>query len=137
LRVAGVQAGGVGEGDGDPEPGQLVQDQHLVGVGTGQPVRGQAADHLEQPGLGGIAQRIQPGPVQPGPGMPVVAVLPGRLVAGGGQPVAQRLQLGADGAPLGLPLGGHPRVDRGLDDHLPISCAAGTAGAAAASSRNW
>ena len=85
-----VQAGGVGEGDGDPEAGQLVQDQHLVGVGAGEPVRGQAPDHLEQPGLGGVAQRVQPGPVQPGPGMPVVAVLAGQLVAGGGQVRAQR-----------------------------------------------
>ena len=60
------------------ETGQLVQDEHLVGVGAGEPVRGQAPDHLEQPGLGRVAQRVQAGPVQPGPGAPVVAVLAGR-----------------------------------------------------------
>ena len=91
LRVVRVQAGGVGEGHPDAEAGQLVQDEHLVGVGAGEPVRGQAPDHLEQPGLGGVAQRVQAGPVQPGAGVPVVEVLAGQLVPGRGQVRAQRL----------------------------------------------
>ena len=99
LRVVLVQAGGVGEPHGDPEAGQLVQDEHLVGVGAGEPVRGQAPDHLEQPGLGGVAQRVQPGPVQPGPGVPVVAVLGGQLVPGRGQVRAQRLAPGSRSCP--------------------------------------
>ena len=99
LRVVGVQAGGVGEPDGDAEAGQFVKDEHLVGVGAGQPVRGQAPDHLEQPGLGRVPERVQPGPVQPGPGVPVVAVLGGSLVPGRGHVRAQRLDLGADRAP--------------------------------------
>jgi hypothetical protein len=72
LRVVGVEVGGVGETDGHPESGQLVEDQHLVGVGTSQPVRRQAVDRLEQPSLGGVAQGVEPGPVQPGAGQSVV-----------------------------------------------------------------
>ena len=67
-----------------PKPGQLVEDQHLVGVGAGQPVRREAPHRLEQPALGGVAQRVQPGPVQPGTGVAVVDVLTDQLVPGGG-----------------------------------------------------
>ena len=137
LRVVLVQAGGVGEGHPHAEAGQLVQDEHLVGVGAGEPVRGQAPDHLEQPGLGGVAQRVQPGPVQPGPGAPVVAVLAGQLVPGRGQVRAQRLDLGADRAPLGLALGGDPGVDRGFHEDPSIAAGPAAASASAASSRNW
>ena len=137
LRVVLVQAGGVGEPDGDAEAGQFIQDEHLVGVGAGQPVRGQAPDHLEQPGLGRVAQRVQPGPVQPGPGVPVVAVLPGELVPGRGHVRAQRLDLGADRAPLGLPLGGHPGVEGGLHDQPCLTWPPGAASTPAVPSRNW
>ena len=132
LRVVLVQAGAVGEPHAHPEAGQLVEDEHLVGGGTGEPVRGQAPGHLEQPGLGGVPHLVQPGPVQPGPGVPVVAVLAGQFVPGGGHVRAQRLHLGADRAPLGLPLGGHPGIDHGLHDHpsitWPPSAAAGGRG---------
>jgi hypothetical protein len=137
LRVVLVQAGSVGEPHAHPEAGQLIEDEHLVGVGAGEPVRRQAIDHLEQPGLGCITQRVQPRPVQPGPGAPVVAVLARQLVACRGDVRAQRLHLGADRAPLGLALGGHPGIDRGLHDHPSIAWLPAAAGVPAASSRNW
>jgi hypothetical protein len=136
LRVVLVEAGGVGEPHAYPEAGQLVEDEHLVGVGTGEPVRGQAPNHLEQPGLGGVPQRVQPGPVQPGPGVPVVAVLAGQFVPGRGNVRAQRLHLGADRAPLGLPLRGHPGIDHGLHDHPSLTWPPAAASAPAAPSRN-
>ena len=136
LRVVLVQAGGIGEPHAHPEAGQLVEDEHLVGVGPGEPVRGQAPDHLEQPGLGGVTHLVQPGPVQPCPGVPVVAVLAGQLVACRGHVHAQRLHLGADRAPLGLPFGGHPGIDHGLHDHPSLTWPAGAASAPAAPSRN-
>ncbi len=112
LRVGVVQAGRVGEPHGHAEAGHLIEDEHLAGVGAGEPVRGQAPHDLEQPGLGRVAQRVQAGPVQPRPGVPVVAVLAGDLVACCGDVRAQCLDLGADRAPLGLALGGNPGVDR-------------------------
>ena len=39
LRVVGGQPRRVGEGDGHPEAVQLVEHQHLIGVGAGEPVR--------------------------------------------------------------------------------------------------
>jgi hypothetical protein len=137
LRVVLVQAGGVGEGHPHAEAGQLIQDERLVGVGAGEPVRGQAPDRLEQPGLGGVAQRVQPGPVQPCSGASVVAVFPGRLVPGRGQVRAQRFELGADRAPLGLPFGGDPGVDRCFHDHPSVTAEPAAASTSAVSSRNW
>ena len=136
MRVAGGQVGGVGEAHRDPEAGQLVQDEDLVGVGAGEPVRGQAPHQLEQAGLGGVAQRVQSGPVQPRAGLAVVDVLAGQLIAAGGDVLAQHLQLGADRAALGLPFGGHPRVD-GDFHRCPLMVAGWHCNAAAASSRNW
>ena len=80
LRVIGGKPGGIGERDADPEAGQLVEDQNLIGVDPGQPVRRQAPDGVEQARLGGIPQRVQAGPVQPGAGMPVVDILADQLV---------------------------------------------------------
>ena len=110
LRVAGGQAGSVGEAHCYAEAGQLVQNQDLVGVGAGEPVRGQAPQQLEQAGLGGVAQRVQAGPVQPRAGLPVVDVFAGQLVPAGRDVLAQYLQLGADRAASGLPLGRDPGV---------------------------
>jgi hypothetical protein len=114
LRVAVGQAGGVGEPHRDPEAGQLVQHEDLVGVGPGEPVRRQAPHQLEQAGLGGVAQRVQAGPVQPRAGLAVVDVLAGQLVPRCGHALAQHLQLGADRAAFGLPLGGYPCVEGDL-----------------------
>ena len=63
LRVVGGQPRGVGERHGDAEAVQLVEHQHLVGVGAGEPVRRQAPHplrrarprrhHAARPGRGG------------------------------------------------------------------------------------
>ena len=111
LRVV-VDRWGVGEPHADPVAGQLVEHDDLVGVDAGEPVRGQAPHPLDQPGLRGVAQRVQPGPVQPGPGVAVVAELGDHLVALDADPFAQHRELGTDGAPGLLALGGHPCVER-------------------------
>jgi hypothetical protein len=138
LRVVDGKPRGVGERDGDPEPGQLVEHQHLVGVDAGEPVRRQAPHPLDQSGLGSITQRVQPGSVQPGPGLPIVDVLAYQLITGGGDVFAQQLQLRADGAAVGLALGGYPciqrRSHRGL---VPGSASPATESTYPASSRNW
>ncbi len=54
LRVFGGQSRGICECEGDPEAVQLVEHQHLVGVGAGEPVRRQAPNPFDEPGLGGI-----------------------------------------------------------------------------------
>jgi hypothetical protein len=58
LRVVGGQSWRVGEGDGDSEARQLVEHEHLVGVGAGEPVRGQAPHSFDEPGFGGITQGV-------------------------------------------------------------------------------
>lgn len=55
LRVISGQVRGVGEVHPDTEAGELVEHEHLVGVGAREPVRGQAPHRLEQAGLGGVA----------------------------------------------------------------------------------
>jgi len=107
-----VERWGVGEPDADPVAGQFVEHDDLVGVDAGESIRGQAPHPLDQPGLGGVAQRVQPGPVQPGPGVAVVAELGDDLLALDADPVAQHRELGSDGAPGLLALGGHPGVER-------------------------
>jgi hypothetical protein len=54
LRVVGGKPRRVGERHGDPEAVQLVEHQHLVGVGAGEPVRRQAPHPFHEPSLGGI-----------------------------------------------------------------------------------
>lgn len=115
LRVVVVDRWGVGEPHADSVAGQLVEHDHLVGVDAGEPVRGQAPRPLDQPGLRRVAQRVQPGPVQPCPGVAVVADLGDHLVALEADPLAQHRELGPDGAPGLLALGGHPCVER--DSH--------------------
>jgi hypothetical protein len=80
LRVVG-EGGCVAEQHPNPELGELVEDETLVGVGAGQPVRGQAPHGLEGAGFGLIAQQVQAGPGQPGAGLAVVAELGDELIA--------------------------------------------------------
>jgi hypothetical protein len=93
LRIVGCQAGRVGERDGDPEAGQLIENQDLVGVGAGEPVRGQAPHPVDEARLGGVSQRVQPGTVQSGAGVPVIDVLADQLVSDAGDVLAQQPQL--------------------------------------------
>jgi hypothetical protein len=112
LRVV-VERWGVGEVHADAVAAQLVEDDDLVGIDAGEPVRGQTPHPLDQPGLRGVAQRVQPWSVQPGPGVAVIAELGDHLVALGADAFAQHLELGPDGAPGLLAAGGHPCVERG------------------------
>ena len=114
MRVISGQVRGVGEVHPDTEAGELVEHEYLVGVGAREPVRAQTPHRLEQARLGGVAQGVQAGPVQPRPGLTVVDVLADQLIAAGRDAITQHLQLRADRAPLGLPLGGHPRVEGNL-----------------------
>ena len=122
----------------DAEAGQLVEDEDLVGVDPGQPVRREAPDAFEQPGLGGVTQRVQAGPVQSGTGVPVIDELADQLVPGGADVVPQRRELGADGAAFGLPLGRHPGIERHLHRRPPpVVPVRQPTTRAAASRRNW
>lgn len=137
LRVVCGQVGGVGETHLDAEAGQLVKDQHLVGVGAGQAVGGQAPHHLEQASLGGVAQAVQPGAVKTPAGVPVVDVLGDQLITGGGDMLTKQGQLRTDRAALGLPFGRHASVERSPHRAPPVSTLDSAGSAAAASSRNW
>jgi hypothetical protein len=94
----GGDVGGVEVADAHPVAGEFVGDEHLVGVGTGQAVGGQAPQRLDEAALGGVAEGVEPGPVQASAGAAIVDVLVDQLVALGCHPGAQRLELGADGA---------------------------------------
>ena len=132
LRVV-IEGGGVGEAHVDAVPGQFVEHDHLVGVHAGEPVRGQAPDTVEQTCFGGVAQRVQAGPVQSGAGMPVVAEFGDEFVTGRADPVAQHGELAADRAAFLLPFRGYSRVDR--DSHRAPSRASSSRAEYAASSR--
>ena len=60
LRVV-VDGGRIGEADGDAEAGELVEDQHLVSEGPGQPVWRQAPHRFDRPLLGGVPQGVEAG----------------------------------------------------------------------------
>jgi hypothetical protein len=124
LRV--VEGWGVGEADRHLVAGELVQDQDLVGVGAGQPIRGQAPDGVDGARFGGVAEPVQSGAVQPGPGVAVIDELLDEFLALGGDPVPQRLQLRADRCPRLLGVGRHPGVDAHSHDTLPRALAGST-----------
>ena len=79
LRVV-IDRWRVGEPHRHAVAGQFVEHDDLVGVNPGEPVRRQAPHHVDQLGLGGVAQGVQAGPVQPGAGVPIVAELADQLV---------------------------------------------------------
>jgi hypothetical protein len=93
LGIVGGQPRGVGERHHDAEAVQLVEHQDLVSVGAGEPIRRQAPHPFDEPGLGGIAERVQARPVQPGSGMPIVDILADQLITGGGDVLTQQLSL--------------------------------------------
>ena len=130
----GGHVGGVEVADGHAVAGQFVGDEHLVGVGAGQPVGREAPQHLDETGLGGVAQGVEAGPVEPGAGDAVVEVLPGQFVAVGRHPGPQRLELGTDGPSGFLGIGRHPGVDP--DSHDPTSCSGHRRGSPAVR-MNW
>jgi len=116
----GRQVGRVEIADGHTVAGELVSDEHLVGIGPRQPVGCETPQHLEESGLGSVPQGVEAGPVQAGAGDAVVDVLAGQFVAVGRHPSAQRLELGTDGAFGLLGVGRYPGVEP--DSHDPTSC---------------
>jgi hypothetical protein len=103
----------------DPEPLQLVDDQHLVGVDAREPVGAQADHTIKRAGLGSVTQAVQRRAVQPRAGVPVIDELLDHLITARAGRGAQRLELGADRATLLLTLGRHPGVERDL--HSPTT----------------
>jgi len=79
LRVV-IDGWGVGEPHRHAVAGEFVEHDDLVGVDAGEPVGRQAPHEVDQPGLGGVAQGVQAGPIQPGAGVPIVAELGDQLV---------------------------------------------------------
>jgi hypothetical protein len=67
--------GRVGEVHLAAEPVELVEHQHLVGVGAREPVGRQAPHRLDHACLGGVAQRVQAGAVKPRAGVAAIEVL--------------------------------------------------------------
>ncbi len=89
MRVV-VDTGRVGEEHLHAVAGEFVENDHLIGVDAGEAVGRQAPCRVDQPGLGGVAQRVEPGPVQSGSGQPVVDELGDEVVVLGADPLTQR-----------------------------------------------
>ena len=79
LRVV-IDRWRIGEPHGHAVAGQFVEHDDLIGIDPGEPVWRQAPNDVDQAGLGGVAQGVQAGPVQPGAGVPIVAELGDQLV---------------------------------------------------------
>src|SRR5215211_6818612 len=116
LRV-GAQRRSLQEAHRHAEALELLEDQHLVGVCARESIGAQAHDPLEHAGLGGVAQPVERGAVEPRARVAVVDELLDDLVAGGFHHGAQRLELRGDRAALLLALGGDARVE--ADPHCP------------------
>jgi len=106
----GVEAGALEEAHPDSEALELFVDQHLVGVGAGEPVGAQAEHALEQARLGGVAQAIKRGAVKARARVAIVDELVDDLVPVRLRGGAQRLKLRSDRAALVLALAGDARV---------------------------
>ena len=107
-----VDGGSIGETHHHPVTGELVENHHLVGVVAGQTIGGQTPHLLEGAGFGGVAQRVETGPVQTGTGVAVVDELGHQTGTLGRHPLPERVELGTDGASGFLSFGRHPGVDR-------------------------
>jgi hypothetical protein len=105
--------------DGDAEPLELLEDQYLVGVGARETIDTQAQHPVEHARLGGVAQLVKRGAIQPRARVPIVDELLDHLMPVSLGCRAQRRKLGADRAALLLALGRHARVEP--DPHSPTA----------------
>jgi len=105
--------------DLDPQALELLEDQHLVGVGPGQPVHAQAQYPIEHARLSSITQAIKRRAIQPRPRITIVDELLDHLIPIGPSGSPQRLKLRADRATLLLALGRHARIQP--DPHSPTA----------------
>jgi hypothetical protein len=105
--------------DLDPQALELLEDQHLVGVGAGQAIDAQAQYLVEHARLGSITHAIERGAIQPRARITIVDELLDHLmpISPSGSP--QRLKLRADRATLLLALGRHAGVEP--DSHSPTA----------------
>jgi hypothetical protein len=71
LRI-GAHRGPLEEHHLDGELLELLEDQHLVGVGAGQAIRAQAQHRVQRAGLRGVAQPVKRGAVKPRSGVAVI-----------------------------------------------------------------
>src|SRR5689334_17763581 len=92
-------------------PGQLIGDQDLVSIATSQPIWRQAPHLLEEAGICGIARCVQTGAIEAGTGVTVVGVFVDDLVPKLRLFLAQRLELGTDGATRLLRVGRDASID--------------------------
>jgi len=95
-------------------PGQLIDQQHLVDIVTGQPVRRRHQDDVQLGQRRMITEPVQPGPSQAGSAIPVIAIdvlavqLPAALRGCRAQPVKLLL----DGLRLRLAGSRYPGIHR-------------------------
>ena len=102
-----------------PKPLELLEDQHLVGVGAREAIDAQAQHPIEHARLGAIAQPIKRRAIKPRTRVPIVDELLDHLMPVSLGRRAQRLKLRADRAALVLALGRHARVEP--DPHSPTA----------------
>jgi hypothetical protein len=113
LRGAGP-LGLLREHDLDPGALELLEQQHLIGVPTREPIGRVTEQHLEAALDRQVAQALQPRAAQHGARDALVLehqILDNEQVARGGE-LTQRGGLAADRLLATLPVRGHPRVDR-------------------------
>jgi hypothetical protein len=118
LRIL-TERGALEKAHRDAEALELLEDQHLVGVGAREAIGAQAEHAVQDAGLGGVAQAIEPGTVEPRARVAVIDELLDDLVAGRFGRGAQRFELRGDRAALLLALGRHARVE--ADPHRPTA----------------
>ena len=104
----------LGEHDLHPGAGELLEQQHLVGIAAREPIGRVAQQHLERSLRGAIAQPLQRRALKHRAGEPFILedqILRDEQPAVGRQ-LTQPDGLAPDRLVLALTLGGHPRVDR-------------------------
>src|SRR3954453_6485114 len=100
---------------------KLFQDQHLIGVSTGQPIRAEHRDDVDLGIADGVAQRVESGPVEPCAAVTLVLEdMRGlELMPGLSRPGAQGRELAVDRLLALLALGGDPCIGGGAHGSSP------------------
>ena len=119
ARIVGDRA--VEELDRALHPAELLQQEHLVGVAPGQPVRGENGNDIDFPVAHRIAQGVQARPVEARPAVSLIAehMGVGQLVVRGVGPGAEDVELAVDGLLAFLALSGDTGIDGGAHGAPP------------------
>lgn len=96
---------------------ELLDEEHLVGVAAGEPIRGENMDLVDDTGRYGVAQTLRRGAQQR---RATVALVDERVAGiqrrtGSGNPLAQRVDLAGDRVRAGLLIARHPGVKGDTD----------------------